>query len=155
MAYTIVNDADKFSGSGQSSPDKVDFDIITAGSGLTGVVSGCAATVTGSNMVVTIAAGVIIVAGKEVTVAAGDVTVTTAHATLNRYDLVTVNSSGTKAVTAGTAASNPVFPAVPAGSVCLYAVWVPAADTAITSGQLVDKRVFIVRDTDALAYIYF
>ena len=155
MAYTIPNSDDAFGGSGQASPDKVDFDIITAGSGLTGVVSGCAATVTGSNMVVTIAAGVIMVAGKEVAVAAGDVTIGTAHATLPRYDLITVNSSGTKAVTAGDAASSPVFKAVPAGSVCLYAVWVPQTDTAITSGQLVDKRVFIVRDTDFLAYLFF
>lgn len=155
MSYTIPNDADKFSGSGQSSPDKVDFDIVTAGSGLTGVISGCGGTVTGSDLNVTIAAGVVIIGGKEVAVSGGNVTIGTAHATLNRYDLITVNSSGTKAVTAGTAASNPVFPAVPAGSVCLYAVWVPATDTAITSGQLVDKRVTIVRDTDALAYLYF
>jgi len=129
--------------------------IITAGSGLSGVLTGCAATVTGANMVVSIAAGIVIVAGRAAAVAAGDVTVGAAHATLNRYDLVTVTNVGVKAVTAGTASTNPVFPAIPASSVVLYAVYVPAADTAIASNQLVDKRVVVKLPDEHLVYFGF
>lgn len=155
MPFTIPNDADKFSGSGQSSPDAVDFSILGGAAGLNGVVSGLSATATGSSWNVSIAAGAVIVAGKEATVAAGTATIGTAHATLGRYDLITVNSSGTIAVTAGDAASNPTFKAVPASSVALYAVWVPAAGTAIASGQLVDKRITIIRDDQHLVYCFF
>lgn len=154
MPYTIPNSADALV-AGQASPDKVDFDIITGGSGLTGVITGCAASVTGSDLNVTIAAGVVIINGQVATVASGAVTLGAAHASLNRYDLITVNTSGTKAVTAGTAASNPVFPAVPAGSVALHAVYLPALDTAITSNQITDKRVGVVLQTDYMAYLHF
>lgn len=154
MAYTIPNYAAGLATSGQASPDKVDFDIVTGGTGLTGVISGCAATVTGTDMNVTIAAGVVIIAGKEVAVSGGAVAVT-ADGSNPRYTLITVNSSGTKAATAGTPATNPVFPDVPAGSVALHAVYIPAGDTAIGSTQIVDKRLTVVRDTDAMAYIYF
>lgn len=60
-----------------------------------------------------------------------------------RFDLITVNSSGTKAVTAGTASSNPVFPAIPANSIVLAAIYVPAADTDIDANQIIDKRVTV------------
>lgn len=154
MPYQIPNSADALV-AGQASPDKVDFDVVTGGSGLTGVLSGCAASVTGADLNVTIAAGIVIIAGLAATVAAGSVTVGAAHASLNRYDLVTVNTSGTKAVTAGTAAANPVFPAVPANSVALHAVYLPALDTAIASNQVTDKRLVIVLQTDYMAYLGF
>lgn len=154
MAYTIPNYSGSLATAGQAAPDKVDFDIVTAGTGMTGVISGCAATVTGSDLNITIAAGVVIIGGKEVAVSSGAVAVT-ADGSLARYTLITVNSSGTKAATAGTPATNPLFPDVPAGSVALHAVYIPAGDTAIGSTQIIDKRVFVVRDTDALAYIYF
>ena len=153
MAYTIPNSVDA-SVAGQASPDSRDFDIITAGSGLSGVISGCAVT-TSSGMNLSVAAGVVIIAGKEVAVSSGTVTIGAASGSYNRYDLVYVNSSGTKGVQGGTAASNPVFPSIPANSVILAAVYVPISDTTIGSEQIVDKRVTVLRDTDALAYIYF
>ena len=154
MPFVIPNTSDALV-PGQASPDKVDVDVITGGSGLSGVLTGCAASVTGTNMTVTIAAGTVIIAGRAADVAAGDVTIGAAHATLARYDLVTVNTSGTKAVTAGTAATNPVFPAIPADSVVLHAVYVPAADTAIASNQITDKRLVVVLQTDYLCYFGF
>ncbi|HJS83598.1 MAG TPA: hypothetical protein VJ742_12265 [Nitrososphaera sp.] len=94
-------------------------------------------------MTLAVASGLILVAGIPATVSSGNVTVTTAHATNPRFDLVAVNNSGTKSVVAGTAAVTPVFPAIPANSVILAAVYVPANDTAIQSNQLVDKRITV------------
>lgn len=128
----------------QAKIDSVDFAIIQAGFARTGVVSGCAVTAQGSpDMTVAVAAGLIIVDGLIVTVASGNVTITTADATNPRFDLITVNNSGTKARTGGTAAANPEFPAIPANSVVLAAVYVPANDTAINTNQIVDKRVTV------------
>lgn len=154
MPFTIPNLADA-AATAQAAPDAVDFSVITAGAALTGVVSGCAATVTGTNMVVSIAAGQVVVAGKDVTVAAGSATISAANATNPRFDLVVVNNAGTISAVTGTAGSNPVFPAIPANSAVLYAVYVPANDTAIASNQLTDKRVTIVRDDSFLSYSFF
>lgn len=154
MGYTIPNSADAFTAA-QAAPDKVDFDAIVAGSGQTGVVSGLTGTVTGSSMVVSISAGVACVAGKEIAVAAGSATIAAANASLNRFDLVVVSSAGVISAVTGTASSNPVFPAIPANSVLLYAVYVSAAATTILSNRLVDKRVPVLRDDGFMAYFYF
>ncbi len=118
MPFTIPNSADA-AYAAQAAPDKVDFDILAALATLTGVNSGCAATVTGSDMNVTIGSGRATINGTEVIVASGAVTIPTAHATYPRFDLLVVNTSGTKSVQSGTAAANPVFPAIPANSVVL------------------------------------
>jgi len=94
-------------------------------------------------MTVAVAAGVIAVAGVNGTVTGGNVTITAADATNPRFDLIVSNSAGTLSATAGTAASNPVFPAIPASSVVIAAVYVPANDTDIDSNQIVDKRVIM------------
>lgn len=153
MPFRIPNDADKFAGSSQSSPDAVDFSILAAAAGLTGVISGCAASVTGTDMNVTIAVGRVIINGSEVAVAAGSVAIVST--TLDRYALISVSSAGVKTVTNGATTSPASFPEVPANHCALHMVWVPANDTAITSGQIVDKRMSIVRDDAHLAYIYF
>lgn len=141
--FTIPNVADAFN-SAQAQIDKVDLDIIVAGVNGTGVVTGCAVTAQGSpDMTVAVAAGTVRVGQTVVDVTAGNATITTAHATNPRFDLVVVNNSGTKSVTAGTAAASPVFPAIPASSVVLAVVYVPANDTAIAGNQIVDKRVVI------------
>lgn len=141
MAFSIPNEADA-SVAAQAAPDSKDIEILVAGYAGTGVVSGAAVTAQGSpDMTLAVAAGVVAVLGVQATVTAGNVTITTAHATNPRFDLVVVNSSGTKSVTAGTAAATPVFPTIPASSVVLAAVYVPANDTAIGSTQIVDKRV--------------
>ena len=121
MPFTIPNEADAFHPD-QAEPDKADIDILVAGHGGTGVVSGCAVTAQGSpNMTVAVAAGSVIVAGVEAAVASGNVTITAADGTHARFDLVVANSSGTKSATAGTPAASPVFPAIPGSSVVLAA----------------------------------
>lgn len=123
----------------------MDLDILQAAiGGVSGVSSGCAVTAQGSpNNTVAVASGTVVVAGVAVVVSSGNVTMTAAHATLPRFDLITVNNAGTKAYTPGTAASNPVPPAVPANSVALAQIYVPANDNVINSTQIIDKRVIV------------
>jgi hypothetical protein len=94
-------------------------------------------------MTVAVATGTAVVGGTDVAISPGNVTIGAAHATNKRFDLVTVNASGTKAVTAGTAAASPLPPAAPAGTVVLAKVFVPAAVTAITSSHIQDMRVLL------------
>lgn len=141
MPFTIPNSADA-AFPAQAAPDKVDIDILQAGIRGDGVVTGCAVTAQGSpDMTLAVAAGTVRIAAVDAAVTAGNVTITTANATNPRIDLVVVNSSGTKSVTAGTAAASPVCPAIPATSVVLAMVYVPANDTAINTNQITDKRV--------------
>ncbi len=143
MPFTIPNEASAFN-QNQAEIDSEDIDILVAGIGGDGVVSGCAVTAQGSpDMTVAVASGVVKVGSTVVTVTSGNVTITTADSTNPRIDLITVNNSGTKTATAGTPASQPVYPAVPANSVVLAAVYVPASDTTIASDQITDKRVLL------------
>ncbi|MFO0773703.1 MAG: hypothetical protein U0172_03445 [Nitrospiraceae bacterium] len=155
--FTIPNLADA-AFSAQAIPDKVDLDILAAGARGDGVLSGAAVTAQGSpDMTLAVAAGVVKIGDKLASVSAGNVTITTANATNPRFDLVVVNDAGTKSVTAGTAAANPAYPAIPSTSVVLAAVYVPANDTAIQSNQIVDKRVLqpSVHRASVLAYHLF
>lgn len=128
----------------QAEPDAVDFDILALSFQRTGVLSGCAVSAQGTpNKTVAVAVGTVLVAGATVAVAAGNLTLDDADGTNPRFDLIAVNSSGVKAVTKGTAAANPVFPAAPAGSAVLASVYLPAGSTVIVAGQITDKRVVI------------
>lgn len=143
MAFTIPNDADAFN-TNQAEPDKVDLDILTAAFQRDGVISGCAVTAQGSpDMTVAVAAGLIKIGDAIKAVTAGNVTITTANATNPRIDLIVVDNTGAKSATAGTAAAEPVFPAIPANSIVLATVYVPANDTTIASNQIIDKRAII------------
>lgn len=145
MAFTIPNNADAFH-THQAEPDSVDIAILVQALNGEGVVSGCTVTAQGSpDMTVAVAVGVVRIDNQLVTVTAGNVTVGAADGTNPRIDLITVNNAGTKACTAGTAAASPVFPAVPADSVALAAVYVPASDTTIASNQITDKRAVLHR----------
>ena len=144
MPFTIPNEADAFN-TNQAEPDSVDFGIIQAGLARDGVISGCAVTAQGTpDMTVAVAGGEVVVGGANATVTAGNVTITTADAAAARFDLIVSNSSGTLSAVAGAAGSNPVFPAIPASSVVLAAVYVPAADTTIASNQITDKRLLVL-----------
>jgi len=94
----------------QAEPDSVDFEILLAGIGLTGVVSGCAVTESGTPaQTVDVAIGVVRVAGRQVAVAAdAGVAVSAADGTNPRIDLITSNLSGVIVVTG--AARHPVCP---------------------------------------------
>src|SRR3990167_448738 len=145
MAFTVPNEADAFQ-TDQAEPDSVDFGILAARHNADGVLHGCAVTAQGTpDMTVAVAAGAVTVAGGRAAVSAGNVTITAADGSNPRFDLIVVNSAGTKSATAGTAAANPVFPAIPATSTVLAAVYVPASDTTIAANQITDKRLFTGR----------
>jgi hypothetical protein len=140
MGFTIPNNDLAFNAN-QSRIFEADLKILAQGINGEGVIGGCAVTAQGSpDMTLAVAAGTVIVAGVPVAVTAGNVTITTADGSNPRIDLVVVNNAGTKSVTAGTAAASPKAPDVPASSVCLAMVYVPANDTAIASNQITDKR---------------
>lgn len=95
-------------------------------------------------MTVAIAAGTIrIASGAQVAVASGNGTIGTADGSNPRIDLVSASDTGTKTVTAGTAAANPKAPALPAGHIGLALVYIPASDTTIATDQITDKRVML------------
>lgn len=96
-------------------------------------------------LAVDVAAGTVQINGASVSVAAvSGLAITAAHATNPRFDLVVSNNAGTVSVVTGTAASNPVFPAIPASSVVLASVYIPALATSITTADNVtDKRVTV------------
>ena len=143
MAFTIPNQSDAGTSS-QSEVDAVDFGILVAAYNGTGVVTGGAVTAQGTpDMTVAVAAGTVLINGLHYTISAGNGTITTADSSNPRFDLITINTSGAIVVTAGTAASNPVFPAIPADDAVLAAVHVPAGDTAIATAQITDKRVIV------------
>lgn len=144
MAFTIPNLA-AAAFADQAEPDSVDIDILVAAFAGTGVVVGCAVSqrAAGANLSVDVAAGKVSVASTEVAVTSGNVAVT-ADATNPRISLVVADNTGAKSVTAGTAAADPVMPAIPANSVVLAAVYIPAGDTAISTNQITDKRTYPV-----------
>lgn len=144
MGFTIPNAVDA-AFADQAEVDKVDIDIIVAGSQGTGVVSGAAVTTTGAaNGSVAVAVGQIRIIDNLYTVAATTVAIA-ANATGNpRFDLIVVGTTGIPARVAGTAAAAPVFPAVTAGTVCLATVYVPnghTTGTTIPANTITDKKV--------------
>ena len=87
MPFTIPNEADAFH-QNQAEVDKVDIDILVAGQGGDGVVSGCAVTAQGSpDMTVAVAGGVVKIGTTVVAVTSGNVTIGTADSTNPRIDL--------------------------------------------------------------------
>lgn len=143
MPFLIPN-AGNASFSFQAEPDSVDFGMVTAASGATGVVSGCGVAASGSPaMNVVVSAGSVLVSGVLATVAGATVAITSADPTNPRFDLIVSSSAGALSATAGTPAAHPVFPAIPASSVVLASVYVPAAATSITNSQIVDKRITV------------
>ncbi len=131
----------------QAVPDAVDFDILLLAYQGTALKSGCAVTESASpGMKVDIASGTGYLAWAEVSVSTqADKTIATADGTFDRVDLVSINSGGTAVVTAGTPAADAIAPAVPASSIPLAYVYVPASDTSIVDNQIVDKRVIIAK----------
>lgn len=144
MAYTIRS-RDLAGNANQAKIFDTDIRILTDGLAGVGVVSGCDVTAQGSpDMTVAIAAGTIrIASGALVTVASGNGTIGAADATNPRIDLISASNAGVKTVTAGTAAASPKPPDLPAGNVALAMVYVAANDTAISTGEITDKRVVL------------
>lgn len=146
MAFTIPNSSG--AGDTQAQVDKVDLDIIVAGMLGNGVFSGCGVASSGTGN-----GSSVVTAGQ---IRFSDVLITTTGPTLqhaanatgfDRFDLITVPSAGgVPVITAGTAAATPVFPSIPASSVCLYAVKIVnghTTGTTIPASAYVDKRVSV------------
>lgn len=156
MAFTIESNDTAAVPARQSVWYDTDLAILVAGVAGTGVLTGCAATAQGTpDMTLAVAAGTIqpSAGAASVAVTGGNVTITTAHATLPRIDLVTASTAGVKTVTAGTAATSPKPPALPSGHIGLAMVDVPAADTAIQTAQVTDKRATVFASGLAQSYI--
>ena len=139
--FTIPNEANAFVPA-QAAPDKVDIDILQAALGNSGITYGCAVTAQAvPDMTVAVAVGQVVWQGTTLaSVSAGNVTVGAADPTNPRFDLIVASNAGVKSCVAGTAAAAPVFPSIPANSMVLTAVYVPAAVTTILSSYLTDKR---------------
>ncbi len=148
------NEADAFDDN-QAEPDSVDIEILLLGYKRTGVVSGCAVTEDPAtpDLTVDVAVGVAILDGSQIAVSAQLNNAVTTGAGSPRVDLVTVNSSGTVVITDGTAAAEPVAPAIPANSVPLAFLYVPASDTSIANNQITDKRVVVPSLVVPLRYV--
>jgi lysophospholipase L1-like esterase len=139
----IPNEASATTYPNQADVDSEDFRVVSDAHSVYGVLSGCACSAASSGVTlgVAVAAGVVYAGTKtQKAVVGATVTPAAAHATLPRYDLITVDYLGTLAVVAGTAAAAPVFPVAAAGRVVLAAVYIPAAATSITNTNIVDKR---------------
>ncbi len=123
---------------------KCDVDAIVAGEAGDGVLSGLGVSPQGSpDMTVAVAAGLIRVQGWFCFVSATNVTIAAADSLLDRIDLVVVDWNGAVSRVAGTAASYPAPPDIPANSILLAQVYVAAGDTSIGVGEVTDKRVLV------------
>ena len=104
----------------------------------TAVMSGCEASATGTSRTVSITAGSVQINGEIIAVEAGSVTLD-AGSTFDRYDLVSVDASGSKIVTKGTTKRK--CPTQPANTCLLAIVFVPAGATVIATGDVYDARL--------------
>ena len=104
----------------------------------TAVMSGCEVSATGTSRTVSITAGSVQINGEVIAVSAGSVTLD-AGSTFDRYDLVSVNASGSKIVTKGTTKRK--CPTQPADTCLLAIVFVPAGATVIATGDVSDARM--------------
>ena len=108
----------------------------------TAVMSGCETSATGTSRTVSITAGSVQINGEVIAVGAGSVTLD-AGSTFDRYDLVSVDASGSKIVTKGTTKRK--CPTQPANTCLLAIVFVPAGATVVTSGNVYDARLLASR----------
>lgn len=106
----------------------------------TAVMSGCAPSATGADRVVTVAAGSVQIGGATVAVAGGTVTLD-AGGEFDRYDLVTVDVTGSLVATKGTGVRK--CPAQPADTCLIAIVLVPAEATVIATGDVYDARALM------------
>ena len=113
----------------------------------TAVMSGCEVSATGTSRTVSITAGSVQINGEVIAVSAGSVTLD-AGSTFDRYDLVSVDASGSKIVTKGTTKRK--CPTQPANTCLLAIVFVPAGATVIATEGVYDARLLaskVVTDT--------
>jgi hypothetical protein len=114
----------------------------------TAVMDGCEVSATGTSRIVSITAGSVQIGGVEVAVGAGSVTLDVGSS-FDRYDLISVNATGSKIVTKGVAKRK--CPPQPTGTCLLAIVFVPAGATVIATGNVYDARM--LASTFACRYI--
>lgn len=149
MGLTVPNSSEA-TYAAQAMPDARDWDTIVAALGGYGVVSGCAVSAhSPANMTVDVAAGTVKIAGTDYAVSEQlSNTIGAASASNPRIDLITVNTSGTVVVVAGTAAAIPLIPAIPASRAVLAAVYVQANASSMVAANITDKRVLLATAGD-------
>lgn len=144
MAWEIPNEADAPVATVQSRLFNSALDDLVKGLGGTGVVSGGGVTYT-SGSVYDIAAGVALIGGVQVPFNA--TTKSISYSGTPHLDVITVNSSGTVTLTAGTAAAAPVEAESPAGEAKLAVIYVESA--TYSSTRIQDRRVFVVAQSSS------
>jgi hypothetical protein len=151
MTFTIPN-VGSATYTAQAEVDTNDLAIMLAGAAGTGIQSGGVVSPYGS-MQVQNTAGVAIIANVVVTFASATPALSAADPTNPRFDLVSVNNAGVVSITTGTPAASPVFPAIPANSAVLAAIYVPATATSIASLNIVDKRVLLIPEPRDVIFV--
>lgn len=112
-----------------------------------GIASGGVCTGTGTDRVVSYTAFTGTIDGVAVSVAGSSVTHDVGDATNPRSDMIVCNSSGTVSIVKGTATAEsasqtrPPLGTLPAGSVILATVYVPAGATVILDANVFDRRI--------------
>jgi hypothetical protein len=144
MSFTILDNDESFN-TNQSIWMQTDIDALVSGFNGDGVISGCAVTAQGSpDMTVAVGSGTIQISATSYSITGANKAITAADGSNPRIDLICANTSSALTVTDGTAAANPKAPDIPANSVLLAMVYVPASDTDIDSNQITDKRVIVL-----------
>jgi len=134
----LIPNAQDVSNSVLAEPDKIDFN--TVANARWGVVSGCALGEQGP-LALTVGTGVAVVNGAMVPVRGGTVTLTQ-PTTGSRFINVVVDSGGVVRTIDGEAATDPVFPDVPADNTLLATIH--ATSNAVSLQDfVVDKRKFL------------
>ncbi len=107
----------------------------------TAVLSGCTQTGSGAARQITVAAGTVVIGGTVRPVS--QQTKTLDAATFDRYDLLSVNSSGTVVVTKGTEERR--VPALPANSVPVAVCLIETGQTTLPADRIYDARMLASR----------
>lgn len=133
-----------------------DFDTIALQMAGDGVIFGLGVSAQGSpDMTVAVAAGLCRQQGYFAHVSAQNVSIPDGDATFDRIDLIVVDWNGAVSRVAGTPAERPNPASLPANSIPLAAVYVPAGRTTsssptadINAADIVDKRPAVQDDAD-------
>lgn len=106
------------------------------------VLSGLTFTETGTpDLNLTLAAGTYEINGIEYSYGGGTIANSSASGANPRIDVISINTSGTVTVTAGTAAANPVAPGLPSGECPLALVYRATSDNTISNEDITHWRV--------------
>ena len=105
----------------------------------TAVLSGCAPTGSGSARQVTVAAGTVAINGAVVSVS--QQTKTLDAASFDRYDLVSINTSGVAVVTKGTEERR--VPVIPANTVPIAICLIETGQAALPTDRIYDTRMLV------------